>query len=233
LTKTYGYKNGDSVAGEVVRMLLDGRLRPGDRIDRNDLATRLGVSRAPVQEALIQLERDGLISTRYHQGAFVEQFDADAIRDHYSVWGLLNGEAVARAASKPEPALVAELDELLDRMRTCEDSETFDALGFEFRRQINSATVGPRLRATLRGFLSFMPETFRVMWPERMRVILPYYATVCEAIANGLPDEARRAEQEKSEAMAALVIEALEETGVFVRQVAIRRVRRPAISVSR
>jgi DNA-binding GntR family transcriptional regulator len=215
VTKQYGYKNGDSVSGQIIRMLLDGRLRPGDRIDRNELAALVGVSRAPVQEALVQLERDGLVSTRYHRGAFVAAFDADAIRDHYAVWALLNGEAAARAAMEPAPELTSGLEELLLQMDECADPDTFDALGFEFRRRINAVTAGPRLRATIRGFLSLMPETFRLMWPDHMKVILPYYRQVASAIAEGRPDDARRIEGEKSAAMAALVIAALIKRGVL------------------
>ncbi len=215
MTKQYGYKNGDSVAGEVVRMLLDGRLRSGDRIDRNELAANLGVSRVPVQEALVQLERDGLITTRYHRGAFVESFDAASIRDHYAVWGLLNGEAAARAAADPSASLVDKLERLLGMMETCADPDRLDALGFEFRRQINAVTAGPRLRAALRGFLNFMPEAFRIMFPVDMKVIVPFYRVVAAAIADGLPEQARRAEQEKSAAMATLVINALRARGVL------------------
>jgi len=215
MAKHYGYKNGDTVAGQIVRMILDGRLRAGDRIDRNAIAALEGVSRAPVQEALIQLEREGLVTTRYHRGAFVEALDAEAIRDHYSVWALLNGEAAARAAAVADPELTADLGAVLEAMEGCDDPDEFDALGFEFRRLINARTAGPRLRATLRGFLNLMPETFRLMWPDHMKVILPYYRRVASAIADSRPDAARLAEREKSEAMADLVIAALLDAGVL------------------
>jgi DNA-binding GntR family transcriptional regulator len=215
MTKQYGYKNGEDVAGQFVRMLLDGRIRPGERLDRNALAELAGVSRAPVQEAVLRLEQEGLVTTRYHRGAFVEAFDADAVRDHYAVWGLLNGEAAARAAAQPTPALDRELAALLARMETCDDGEEFDALGFEFRRQINAVVAGPRLRATLRGFLALMPETFRLIWPDHMRVILPYYRDEARAIARGHPRAARDAEQSKAAAMGELVIGVLSERGVL------------------
>ena len=217
MTKQYGYKNGESVARQVVRMLLDGRLRSGDRLDRNYLAAGLGVSRLPVQEAIVQLERDGLISTHYHRGAFVEPFDADAIRDHYAVWGLLNGEAAARAALARPPELMASLRSVLDSMTAVNDPDEFDALGFEFRRLINTAVAGPRLRATLRSFLSFMPDAFRLMWPQHLKVILPYYGAELAAIERGDADAARRIEADKSAAMADLVNRALIRRGVFTR----------------
>src|SRR5205807_7211047 len=110
---------------EVVRMLFDGSLRGGERIDRNELSAGLGVSRVPVQEALVQLERDGLVTTHYHRGAFVEPFDAAAIRDHYCVWGLLNGEAAARAASLRPAELIVGLRVLTNQMQTTDDADEF------------------------------------------------------------------------------------------------------------
>ncbi len=217
MTKEYGYKNGESVTHAVVRMLLDGELRTGDRIDRNELAARLGVSRSPIQEALVHLERDGLVSTTYHRGAFVERFDADAIREHYLVWGLLNGEAAARLAERSDPATLATLGGLVDRMRATRDPDEFDAAGFEYRKVVNDAVAGPRLRALFKSFLSFMPEAFRLMWPKHVKVILPFYEAETEAIARGDPDAARRAEADKSKVMAELVIAALVRRKVFAR----------------
>jgi DNA-binding GntR family transcriptional regulator len=40
-------------------------------VDRNEITAALGLSRVPVQEALIQLEHDGILVTHYHRGAFV------------------------------------------------------------------------------------------------------------------------------------------------------------------
>lgn len=44
--------------------IVSGRLRPGERLTETDLAERLGTSRAPVREALRQLEQEGLVASR-------------------------------------------------------------------------------------------------------------------------------------------------------------------------
>ena len=51
-------------ASDVLRAaIVDGRLRPGDRLKEVELAEQLGVSRAPIREALRQLEHEGLVAT--------------------------------------------------------------------------------------------------------------------------------------------------------------------------
>jgi DNA-binding GntR family transcriptional regulator len=61
-----------------------GDLRSGNRIDFDAVGAELGVSRLPVREALVILERDGLVSTVPHRGTFVEPFDAESITDDVS-----------------------------------------------------------------------------------------------------------------------------------------------------
>src|SRR3978361_2193793 len=91
MPKKYGMKEKDQVVTHVLNLVLTGKLRSGDRVDRNEIAQGLGMSRVPIQEALVQLEHDGIVSTRYHRGAFVERFDEATILEHHEIYGLLNG----------------------------------------------------------------------------------------------------------------------------------------------
>ncbi len=93
MPKKYGVKEKDLVVSHILHLLLTGKLRSGDRVDRNEIALGLGVSRVPIQEALVQLEHDGIVSTRYHRGAFVERFDEATVLEHHELDGLLNGIA--------------------------------------------------------------------------------------------------------------------------------------------
>ena len=93
MPKKYGVKEKDLVVSHVVNMVLTGKLRSGDRLDRNEIAHELGLSRVPVQEAVVQLEHDGILSTRYHRGAYVERFDEATVREHHELYGLREREA--------------------------------------------------------------------------------------------------------------------------------------------
>src|SRR5690349_5519951 len=57
----------DDLLGQILR----GELPAGARINEPDVATRLGVSRVPVREALRELESSGLVVARKHAGVFV------------------------------------------------------------------------------------------------------------------------------------------------------------------
>ena len=87
MPKKYGVKEKDLVVSHVVNLLLTGKLRSGDRVDRNEIAQELGLSRVPIQEAVVQLEHDGVLSTQYHRGAYVERFDESVVRDTTSCTG--------------------------------------------------------------------------------------------------------------------------------------------------
>src|ERR1700741_1208929 len=106
MPKKYGVKEKDLVVSHVVNLILTGKLRSGDRIDRNEIAHQLGLSRVPIQEAVVQLEHDGVLSTQYHRGAFVELFDESVVREHHEVYGILSGVASARAAADPEARIL-------------------------------------------------------------------------------------------------------------------------------
>ncbi len=103
MPKKYGVKEKDLVVSHVVNLVLTGKLRSGDRVDRNEIAHELGLSRVPIQEAVVQLEHDGILSTQYHRGAYVERFDESVVREHHELYGLLIGTASARAAIAADP----------------------------------------------------------------------------------------------------------------------------------
>lgn len=128
MPKKYGVKEKDQVVNHILNLILTGRLRTGDRVDRNEIAVGLGVSRVPIQEALIQLEHDGVVSTRYHRGAFVERFDEASVLEHHELDGMLNGIAAARAATNPTPRILGQLDALMRALRSAKDSRVFAEL---------------------------------------------------------------------------------------------------------
>lgn len=72
----------EQVVEQIRTAIIEGRLKPGDHIVENSLTAQLGVSRTPVREALILLERDGLVVSQPHRGSFVRSFteaDVEAI----------------------------------------------------------------------------------------------------------------------------------------------------------
>jgi DNA-binding GntR family transcriptional regulator len=110
---------GKLVRDDVLGMILRGEIKAGERINEPDVASRLGVSRVPVREALRELESSGLVEARKHSGVFVRKLGAEEVRGLYELRALLDGFAGRRAAQLPEAgrsALAEQLDASVARM---------------------------------------------------------------------------------------------------------------------
>ena len=142
MPKRYGVKEKDQVVEHVINLVMTGKLRTGDRIDRNEIAKDLGLSRMPIQEAMVQLEHDGIVSTRYHRGAFVERFDETTVRENHELYGILTGRASARAAANPTPRIRAQLDAAMRTLRAAKDAKAFQEARWGTAAQSTTHTPG-------------------------------------------------------------------------------------------
>jgi DNA-binding GntR family transcriptional regulator len=215
MPKKYGVKEKDLVVSHVLHLLLTGKLRSGDRVDRNEIALGLGVSRVPIQEALVQLEHDGIVSTRYHRGAFVERFDESTVLEHHELDGLLNGVASARAATNPTPRILGQLDTLMRSMRMAKDSRAFTDIAAEYRCTVNDEYAGPRLHATIRASHSLIPRLFWATYQSGREEMSPFYEDETSAIHRRDPDAARAACVGRSYLMAQTMLAELFRRRVF------------------
>ncbi|BBY44901.1 GntR family transcriptional regulator [Mycolicibacterium celeriflavum] len=215
MPKKYGVKEKDLVVAHVVNLVLTGKLRSGDRIDRNEIAHELGLSRVPIQEAVVQLEHDGILSTRYHRGAFVERFDEDFIREHHELHGFLTGMASARAAAEPDPRIVDRLTMLTELLRSTRESRAFHDAAWQYRSVITDAYAGPRLAALIRSVQAFIPRQFWVAYLSNHDEMLPYYENETAAIGRGDEAAARGACVDRTELMGRIMLAELVRRGVL------------------
>lgn len=91
----------DVVTTQIRAAILDGSLAPGSRIRQEELASRLGVSRAPVREALVVLEREGFVQTERWRGAVVASLDAQLISNIYDFRSAIDAYVAATLAARP------------------------------------------------------------------------------------------------------------------------------------
>ncbi|MGY1814040.1 GntR family transcriptional regulator [Blastococcus sp. SYSU D00820] len=208
-------KTSATVAEHVLDLLFAGELRAGDRIDIDALATSLGISRAPVREALVSLERDGVVEIRYHRGAFVADFDADAIAEGFELYGVLSALTSRRAAGRRDPAMLADLAAALADVEDTEDSAEFEERAREFRRVLNVAVAGPRLRAMLRSFEGLVPVASRLSIPTSLDEERRLLREEHDAIVRGDGAAAAAAAAEHVRLLGERAVRALRERGVL------------------
>jgi len=215
MPKKYGLKEKDQVVSHILNLVLTGKLRSGDRVDRNEIAQALQVSRVPIQEALVQLEHDGIVSTRYHRGAFVERFDEDTVLEHHELDGMLNGIASARAAANPTPRTLGQLDVLMRSLRNAKDSRVFSEIVEQYRRTVNDEYAGPRLHATIRASQNLIPRAFWMTYQNGSDEMLSCYEDETAAIHRRDPEAARAVCVGRSGLMARTMLAELVRRRVF------------------
>ena len=126
--------------GDVLRgWILDGKLKPGERIVELTLARELNVSRAPLREALWLLARQGLVEIRAHHGAYVTQLSEQDIREIFEIRELLETHAAkkirASGSADAKTALRGALAELEDACRK-RDIRLFSAADLRFHQTL-------------------------------------------------------------------------------------------------
>jgi DNA-binding GntR family transcriptional regulator len=157
--------SGEQAALYIRRLIFDGELRPGARVPQDDVAHALGISRIPVREALIALEREGWVTIVMHRGAFVNALDEQAVRDHYELFGLVYGFAVERAVARSGPELAADLRSIQQDLRHADDPAEVWNLTVQFHARVVDASQSPRIRVVLRSMPSLIPGNFFELVP--------------------------------------------------------------------
>jgi DNA-binding GntR family transcriptional regulator len=99
----------EAILGEIS----SGQLAPGERIIQEQMALALGVSRQPVQQALLLLRNEGVLKDAPGRGLIVAPLQADAVTHMYDMRAVMEGLACrlaaqnnAERAAKQGPALI-------------------------------------------------------------------------------------------------------------------------------
>jgi DNA-binding GntR family transcriptional regulator len=141
--------SGEVAASFVRRLIYSGQLQAGDRVPQNDLARLLSLSKIPVREGLIVLEREGLVTFGADRGAIVNQLDPGAIQDGFDIFGAVYGYAVSCAYQRGGDEFVARAVELCETIRAAVESDELQQLVVAFHSAVVVAAQSPRVTTVL------------------------------------------------------------------------------------
>lgn len=127
------------------RAILGGELPPGAPLPEASTAAKLGVSRVPVREALVQLERQGLVEFDASGRGSVRRFSAEDVQEILSLRAALQALAARRAAENAGPRDIARLKELVEKTRGTLDLSELSALDAAFHDEIVAVARHQRL----------------------------------------------------------------------------------------
>ncbi|WP_425838213.1 GntR family transcriptional regulator [Streptomyces fractus] len=181
--------------------VVDGRYRPGERLDPAELEREFGCSRTPVREALQALERSGLVQIRPKQGTYVTELSVSELAERFEVMAELEGMAARLSARRIEREALAELE---DALRECEqhahagDADPYYYANARFHAIVYDSCGNEYLRqqahALKRALQPYRRLQLRV--PDRMRRSLAEHRAIADAIAAGVADRAEEAARE-------------------------------------
>jgi len=136
------------VAAAIRQEILAGRLKAGERLVESSLATTLGVSRAPVREAIKLLSGEGLVSEEPNRGACVISLTEADVREIYDLRAALEARAarlLARARRSEDAAALRRLVEDMEKAASADDAPATSAADLVFHTTLLERTGNGRL----------------------------------------------------------------------------------------
>jgi DNA-binding GntR family transcriptional regulator len=127
----------DMVAAEMRRLILDGTLKPGERLIEDRLAEMLGVSRNPVREAIRVLDAEGFLDVTARRGSFVATLSAEQAADLFEVRLALEPHGARLAALHPSSVHIARMKEILAEAQAAPERHGLDTLS-ELHTELHS-----------------------------------------------------------------------------------------------
>ena len=110
----------EAVVDGIRDMILNGQLKPGDRLRQDELATTFGVSAMPIREALRQLQAEGLVTFRPRRGAAVASLSLAEYEEIYRMREELEILACGWAAEDFDRISMDDLSKLLAEIEQAE-----------------------------------------------------------------------------------------------------------------
>ena len=194
--------------------IIQGKMRPNERLIAADLAERLNTSRTPIREALQLLEAEQLVVAA-KRGYVVREHTKEEIVEIYEVRAALEGMAARLAAQKTGTSAYREIEAIgahRDSLITSNDRKLIVDLNDEFHAAIFTASGNSRLdrinRSNSQHFFNY--RISELYTKEETKISIKGHALILKAIKNHDADEADSAAQEH-------VLEALKVTLLKLR----------------
>lgn len=144
----------DAVFKKLKKEILNGTLRPGERLQQTELAKRFGISRMPVRDALKKLESEGLVTVFPERGAEVSMLDLAGLQEACRIAEVLEvlagGLAIRNVTEKDVEGLGRVIEEM-ERALSEGDLATWFELDLEFHRRTLAPCESPRLLKMITG----------------------------------------------------------------------------------
>jgi DNA-binding GntR family transcriptional regulator len=129
----------DEVKLRLRKWIVNGRLKPGQRIIETEIAKQFGTSQVPVREALRGLEEEGLVRTVQYKGAYVTDLILDEIYHAFLLRAQIEGNVLKLIIPTMTEKHYIQLEKIVEQMRRVEGDTAYvlqSQLDVQFHRQL-------------------------------------------------------------------------------------------------
>lgn len=213
------YKPLRELVLEAIReAIINGTLKPRERLMEIQLAEELGVSRTPVREALRKLELEGFIVMVPRKGAYVADLSFKDIADVFEIRAALEALAAGLAAERITDEELEEMERLLVEKAeaiAANDMEKLIEVDTKFHDAIYRASRNERLYAIINNLREQIQRfrTTSLAYPGRMKQSLDEHRGIVEALQARDIQLARNLAQEHIENAENSMLEAIKKDG--------------------
>jgi phosphonate utilization transcriptional regulator len=185
------------VQEEIERLIMNGELAVGSRINESELSQRFNTSRGPIREALRALEEAGLVRNEKNRGVFVREIsfeEADEIYELREALEEIVGQRVARVIT---PDGIERLRAMIEAMKSAakaQDVEQYAQLNLQFHEILLETAGSQKLTETYKRLIKEL-HLFRMRALDDgggLRVSADEHLEIVEAVASGDPARAGR-----------------------------------------
>ena len=180
----------EQLCEKIEEQIVTGALRPGARLDEQELAAEFGVSRTPIREALIQLASAGLVDTRPRRGAVVAEIEPHRLCEMFDVMAELEAmcaRLAARRITEDEIASLRAAHQACEAARDADNPDAYYWLNELFHRQIYMAShngfLAEQAISLHRRLRPYRRLQLRVR--NRMKVSYSEHQSIVDAIVAG------------------------------------------------
>lgn len=191
-------KKADLVYEYLREQIINGTYAPGRRMTLADLSGELGLSHMPVREALLKLEREGLLVSEAHKGMRVVALSLKDAQEIFEIRCELEGLSAYRAATSGDIDLIVDLVSINRDFADAFERQDFTAMGsanWMLHRRILRAANSAQLTRLLEDHWA-ASQRYRSGYqliPGRARHTIAEHDAIITALNTGDPEAARDA----------------------------------------
>jgi phosphonate utilization transcriptional regulator len=186
------------VHAELEKMILSGRLEPGEKLTELTIATKLGISRGPLREAFRLLEEAGLVRITKNRGVFVRDIPVEEAVEIFDLRAVMDELVGRKLAENITSGQIKEIRGMVDTMEKAvkeKDTYHYHLLNLKFHDRLVELAGNNKLAEIYRKLIKELSLFRRLNLEDGwlMPISASEHRQIVKAIASGDADIAGKA----------------------------------------